>query len=200
MDNFDYKKYSLENLEKWVSDALTSGEATPQEIYDTICGVIDEEYHYHKHQTSRCYELKVLLNGGNHIGEWDKEDVEAILKEREYYEGVGNILSCDKNDTSPECQKSWNDFWEEVDEKHRREYNLREAEYYNKRAELDAKFDKDKVVKWQLPVEVDGLTGDCYVQFPDDLLEAANLKEGDTVQWVDRKDGSFELRKVNGIK
>jgi hypothetical protein len=106
-----------------------------------------------------------------------------------------------------------------------REYNLRETEYYDKRAELDAKWKpvsvpskplyvsedgdvwipdtvtkEDKVVKWQLPVEVDGLTGDCYVQFPDDLLEAADLKEGDTVEWIDRKDGSFELRKVNGTK
>jgi hypothetical protein len=56
---------------------------------------------------------------------------------------------------------------------------------------------KDKVVKWQLPVQVDGLSGDCFVQFPDDLLEAANLKEGDTVEWVDKGDGSYLLRKVD---
>jgi len=56
---------------------------------------------------------------------------------------------------------------------------------------------KGKVVKWQLPVEVDGLSGECYVNFPDDLLEAANLKEGDKVEWVDNNDGSFTLRKVN---
>jgi bifunctional DNA-binding transcriptional regulator/antitoxin component of YhaV-PrlF toxin-antitoxin module len=43
---------------------------------------------------------------------------------------------------------------------------------------------------------MDGLTGECYVQFPDDLLEAANLKEGDPVEWIDRGDGSFELKKV----
>jgi hypothetical protein len=55
---------------------------------------------------------------------------------------------------------------------------------------------EDKVVKWQLPVELDGLTGECFVQFPDDLLEAANLKEGDEVNWIDRGDGSFELKKV----
>jgi hypothetical protein len=67
-------------------------------------------------------------------------------------------------------------------------------------AMCDSAEKKDKVVRWQLPVEVDGLTGDCLVQFPDDLLEASNLKEGDTVEWIDRKDGSFELRKVNGIK
>ena len=59
---------------------------------------------------------------------------------------------------------------------------------------------QDKVVKWQLPVEVDGASGEYYIQFPDDLMEAANLKEGDQVEWVDLKNGSFELRKVNGIK
>ena len=53
---------------------------------------------------------------------------------------------------------------------------------------------EDKVVKWQLPVEQ--VHDDYFVSFPDDLLEAANLKEGDTVEWVDRGDGSFLLRKV----
>ena len=31
---------------------------------------------------------------------------------------------------------------------------------------------------------------------PDDLLEAANLKEGDTVEWIDQGDGSYVLKKV----
>jgi hypothetical protein len=57
---------------------------------------------------------------------------------------------------------------------------------------------KDKVKKWVLPVQqsyIDGVD-DCFVYFPEDLLEAANLKEGDTIEWIDRKDGSYELRKV----
>lgn len=54
---------------------------------------------------------------------------------------------------------------------------------------------KNQSKKWVLPVEVDELSGECYVNFPDDLLEKADLKEGDVVQWIDRKDGSFELRK-----
>ena len=77
-----------------------------------------------------------------------------------------------------------------------REYNLREAEYYNQRAKLDAK--QDNTVKWQLPIQqsyVDGVE-DYFVNFPDDLLEAANLKEGDKVEWVDQGDGSYLLRKV----
>ena len=49
----------------------------------------------------------------------------------------------------------------------------------------------DKVVKWQLPIEVDGPSGEYFVMLPDDLLEVANLKEGDAVEWVDKGDGSY---------
>ena len=192
----DYKKYSLENLEKWIEDAINSSEASPQEIFDVIKNVVSDNYYCYKNHTERCYELLALLNGN----------------------GVGH-LSCDKDDKSPECQKAWNDFWEENyypeeyqqyteeelnvmcdkaasdQEKQKcREYNLREAEYYDKRAQLDAK--KDKVVKWQLPVEADGASGEYFVFFPDDLMEAANLKEGDTIEWVDQGNGSFMLRKA----
>jgi antitoxin component of MazEF toxin-antitoxin module len=55
---------------------------------------------------------------------------------------------------------------------------------------------KDKVKKWVLPVEVDGPSGEFFVCFPDDLLEAANLKEGDQIEWIDQGDGSYLLKKV----
>jgi hypothetical protein len=157
MTDFDYKKYSLENLENWLHDAMSTGEATPKEIYDVIVGVVKENYYIYKQKVSEAYELLALLNSG--------------VDNNKYQDYLNEILSCDKNDSSPECKEAWNDFWEEQPK-------------------------QDKVVKWQLPVEVDGLTGECYVQFPDDLLEAANLKEGDPVEWIDRGDGSFELRKV----
>ena len=74
--------------------------------------------------------------------------------------------------------------------------------------EMDAMCDnaakQDKVVKWKLPVEVenDYITGEkeYFITFPDDLLEAANLKRGDDVEWVDRNDGSFLLRKTTQPK
>ena len=222
--DFDYKKYSLENLEKWMSDALLSSEATPQEIYDVIKKVVEEEYYYFKEQTSRCYELLALLNGN----------------------GKGH-LSCDKDDSSEECKKSWTSFWEDSmppwghsdmealsnyyphpdqpvyteeelnamcekaasdEEKDKcREYNLREAEYYDKRAQLDIQQDdvfnnvfnsrrESKSKKWILNTSVDGLTGDVIVNLPDDLLEAANLKEGDQIEWIDNGEGCYIMKKV----
>jgi hypothetical protein len=258
--NLDYKKYSLEHLENWLHDAMSVGEATPQEIYDTIKKVVEENYYTYKEQTAKAYELLALLNGN----------------------GKGH-LSCDKDDPSPECKKSWTSFWEENyypeeyekskepkvedimppwghsdmealryteeelnamcekassdDEKEKcREYNLREAEYYDKRAQVDTDYEKskyywdadrnksvnqlsydemiaagyemtadgfwipshkeEKVKKWVLPVEVDGPSGEYFVTFPDDLLEAANLKEGDQVEWIDNGEGSYIMKKV----
>jgi hypothetical protein len=59
---------------------------------------------------------------------------------------------------------------------------------------------EDKVKKWVLPVEEvrdEDTDEDIYcVTFPDDLLEAANLKEGDEIEWVEKGDGSYLLRKV----
>jgi hypothetical protein len=207
--DFDYKKYSLEKLETWVESALNSAEASPQEIYDCIRKVVEENYYSYKNQTSRCYELLALLNGNGkgHIPAYD-----------EYVEKKENLV-CDKDDKSSKYQKAWNDFWEENyypeeyskyseeelnamcdkaasdQEKQKcREYNLREAEYYDKRAELDAKQSSKK--NWVIPVEADGASGEYFVQFPCDLLEAANLKEGDQIEWIERGDGSYELRKV----
>ena len=164
----DYKKYSLENLENWLHDAMSAGEATPQEIYDVIVGVVKENYYIYKQKASQADELLALLNGN---GGWTYREV---MKEKEYYE--------------PSNKKSWTEFGSPVPL-----YVSEDGDVWCPDTVVKK---EDKVVKWQLPVEVDGLTGDCYIQFPDDLLEAANLKEGDTVNWIDRGDGSFELRKV----
>lgn len=50
--------------------------------------------------------------------------------------------------------------------------------------------------KWTAPIEMDGLSGECYVNLPDDLMELANLKETDNVEWVDNHNGSYSLRKL----
>jgi hypothetical protein len=96
------------------------------------------------------------------------QSYEDVMREKEYYEPS---LQCDGNDTSDECKNAWDDFWQE-------------------------NYDPgDKVKKWVLPVEVSDDLEDYVVTFPDDLLEAANLKEGDQIEWHDQGDGSYLLKK-----
>jgi len=164
----DYKKYALGQVENFLYDAMSSG-ATPQEIYDVIKGVVEDNYYTYKVQTEKAYELLGLLNGN----------------------GKGH-LTCDKDDLSPECKKSWSDFWEE---------NYYPEEVLN--AMCDAAEKEDKVKKWILPVEetkvVETDETEYFLTFPDDLLEAANLKEGDQIEWIPQNNGSCILKKV-GVK
>jgi bifunctional DNA-binding transcriptional regulator/antitoxin component of YhaV-PrlF toxin-antitoxin module len=49
--------------------------------------------------------------------------------------------------------------------------------------------------KWTLDIKEDPETGDQILEFPDDLMESAGWKEGDVIEWIDNKDGSWTLRK-----
>lgn len=55
--------------------------------------------------------------------------------------------------------------------------------------------DNVKRTSWCLTVEEDPDTGDGILTFPEDLLEAAGWREGDTIEWIDHEDGSWLLKK-----
>jgi len=181
----DYKKYSLSNLEKWIEDAINSSEASPQEIYDVIRNAVADNYYCYKNHTERCYELLALLNGNGkgHIPAYD-----------EYVEKKENLV-CDKDDKSSKCQKAWNDFWEE--NYYPEEYSQYSEEELNAMCDKAAS-EKGKVTKWILPVQqiIEEGVDDYFIQLPDDLLEQVNWKNGDQLYWIDRGDGSFEIKKV----
>ena len=46
-------------------------------------------------------------------------------------------------------------------------------------------------------VEADDGSGDLVMPLPDDLLEGAGWKEGDTLNWIDNKNGTWSLVKVD---
>jgi hypothetical protein len=48
---------------------------------------------------------------------------------------------------------------------------------------------------WILDVQEDPDTGDAIIQFPEDFLETTGWKEGDLIEWVDNKDGSWTMVK-----
>jgi bifunctional DNA-binding transcriptional regulator/antitoxin component of YhaV-PrlF toxin-antitoxin module len=171
----DYKKYALGQVENFLYDAMSSG-ATPQEIYDAIKGVVEDNYYTYKKCTAEAYELLGLLNGNGegHIAPKAKLVIPPI--------------TCDKEDTSPECKKSWNDFWEE-------NYYPEEHQQYTDE-ELNAMCDaatsakKGKENKWVIPVD-----DDYNITFPEDLLKQTGWKEGDVLEWIDQGDGSFKMIK-----
>ena len=66
-----------------------SSDATSQEIYDVIKGVVEDNYYTYKKCASEAYELLALLNGNGEGHVTCDEDVEAyntVIREKEYYE------------------------------------------------------------------------------------------------------------------
>jgi len=130
--DFEYKKYSLEHLENWLHDALNCEDLTPQDIYETITNVVDENIEYHKKYLTKSIELLSLLKGNRPVDfddcmpEWGHSDMEALKYTEEELDAMCDAAA--KQEEKDKC----------------REYNLREAEYYNKRAQLDAEHRKSK--------------------------------------------------------
>ena len=154
--DFSYKKYSLEQLDNWVHDALNCEDLTPQDIYDTIVKCVDDNVEYHKKHLTKSIELLSLLKGHREV------DFGVGNDEPWDYDAAGGKFPSTTN-------KDWIDFWEEnyYPEEHKqyteeemdamceraatendkekcREYNMREAEYYTKRAELDSQWVKGR--------------------------------------------------------
>ena len=212
----DYKKYSLDKLKEWIHDAMNS-DASPHEIYSAIREAVREDYYYHKDCISRASGLLELLSGHRPVSisatgeefyddfecplpqQYTEEELNAMcdkatsdeekekcreynVREEEYYSKSQNgVTHKEYTKAKIEANSAWNDGWTK--------------QYYQK---IVDKYEGKQPKKWVLPVEqsvVDGVD-DYYIQFPDDLLEAANLKEGDQVEWVDQGDGSCLIKKV----
>jgi len=179
----DYKKYSLKQLENFLYDAMGPAEATPQEIYDVIKGAVKDNYYTYKKQVSDAYELLALLNGN---GEWYIND--AISRGNKIHQAIDDCMyPCDMETLK------YTD--EELDAMSTaaEEEELISRGYFKENGFW--KKPKDKVKKWVLSVEADGPSAEYFITFPDDLLEAANLKEDDQIEWIDQGDGSFKLIK-----
>jgi len=130
--DFSYKKYSLEQLDNWVNDALNCEDLTPQDIYETILKCVDDSVEYHKKYLTKSIEVLSLLKGNRPVNfETTKKDWIDFWEETYYPEEHKQYT---EEEMDAMCERAAT----ENDKDKCREYNLREAEYYTKRAELDA--------------------------------------------------------------
>jgi hypothetical protein len=175
-------------------ESVTAKICSAREILD--CAVDRLQEHQYDKAETLLYAADEFLQ--YYLEEFDRKfkDAWAETVTKVHQEEYSGSSTCDKDDTSPECKSAWNSFWEE-------NYYPEEVKddcmppWGHSDMEALSQQKEDKVVKWVLPVErkIEEGIDDYYIQFPDDLLEAANLKPGDEVYWVDQGDGSFLIRK-----
>ena len=48
---------------------------------------------------------------------------------------------------------------------------------------------------WTVTLEEDPETGDLILPLNEEILSECNLKEGDTVEWIDNKNGTWSMKK-----
>ena len=49
---------------------------------------------------------------------------------------------------------------------------------------------------WEVIIEEDPETGDAILPLPQDMLDEVGWKSGDNLNWIDRGDGTWEIRKI----
>ena len=49
--------------------------------------------------------------------------------------------------------------------------------------------------KWTLNVDYDSDDDTAFVSLPDDLIKSAGWELGDTLEWIDNKDGTYSIIK-----
>ena len=153
--DFSYKKYSLEQLDNWVNDAVNCEDLTPQDIYDTIVNVVDESVKCHKKYYTKSVELLSLLKGHRNVdfdytatGEKFPSTTERDWQS--FWDEVDNISD---HYTEEELNAMCEHAATENDKEKCREYNLREAEYYDKRAKLDMSYSKMIADGWTMTAD-----------------------------------------------
>jgi hypothetical protein len=53
------------------------------------------------------------------------------------------------------------------------------------------------MTSWTITLEeADDGSGDLVMPLPQDLLDGAGWKEGDTIQWIDNNNGTWSMKKL----
>ena len=178
----DHKDYALKQVENFLYDAM-SADATAQEIYDVIKGVVEDNYNVYKNATQKAYELLGLLNGN---GEGHISD--AISRGNKVHQAIDD------------CMQPWGHSDMEA-----LKYTDKEMDAMCSAAEEEELISKGyfkengfwkKPKTWIVEVSMDGLTGDAFLPIPDEVMDLVEWNLYDELEWIDNKDGSYTLRKV----
>jgi len=209
--NYDKVWRTMNDLEQVISKVVSA-----REMIDVANDAIaDRDYSRAESMTMAAYEFL-----GYFIEEFDEKFKDAWqatvgdLRSGDsfQYTATGEKFVCDKDDPSPECKGAWDSFWESYYPEEHQQYTEEELNAMCDKAELDAEVERIRQEggydwtptvskkRWVLPVEeckdVDTDETDYFITFPQDLLEAADLKEGDNINWIDNSDGSYTIVKV----
>ena len=185
----DHKDYSLKQLENFLYDAMST-ESSPQQIYDTIKGVAEDNYNVYKNSAEKAYELLALLNG-NGVGHIS----DATSRGNQIHQEIEDILVGIHDDCRIPCDMEALQYTEEEIDAMSSAAAEEEQELISKGYfKENGSWKKPKI--WTVEIQMDGLTGDAIIPIPDEVMDLVEWNLYDTLEWIDNKDGSYIIRKV----
>jgi hypothetical protein len=183
----DHKDYSLKQVENFLYDAM-SADATAQEIYDVIKGVVEDNYNVYKNATQKAYELLALLNG-NGVGHIS----DATSRGNQIHQEIEDILVGIHDDCRIPCDMEALQYTDE--EMDAMTAAAEEEELISKGYFKENGFWR-KPKTWTVEIQMDGLSGDAIIPIPDDLSDIVGWNVDDELEWIPNDNGSYILRKV----
>jgi hypothetical protein len=183
----DHKDYSLKQVENFLYDAMST-ESSSQEIYDVIKGVVEDNYNVYKNATQKAYELLALLNG-NGVGHIS----DATSRGNQIHQEIEDILVGIHDDCRIPCDMEALQYTDE--EMDAMTAAAEEEELISKGYFKENGFWR-KPKTWTVEIQMDGLSGDAIIPIPDEVLDLVEWNLYDELEWIDNKDGSYIIRKV----
>lgn len=199
----DYKKHALENLTNWLHDCVSCEEMSSQEIYDTIKEVIVDNYKVYNNLATKCKDLMDMISVDNpDYFKYEMSMEDDLIKLGKFpatydemisagYEITGDGFWCPKENQNMNIDPKGN--YVETDQ------------YYipNLIENTDIIF-SDNSPKlfnypekmWTVNIEKDSTNDEYFFTLPEELVEKLSWKEGDVVEYIDNKDGSFTIKKT----
>jgi hypothetical protein len=158
----DYKDYALDNLKNWLHDCLNSGEATPEEIYNTIKEVVKEENEYYQQGLDKTQSLLRRLDGKPSVF------TNTTFANSPYFHDNMNGVSF---------------------------YNLSTPKSSEEQSDTIKFETNSNVIKWVVKIQEDSYG--LFVPLPDDLCTTLSLKDQDSIEFVNNRNGTITIKKAN---
>lgn len=179
-----YSDVLKKNLKESLFSALTEEEFSAEEIFETLKEEIASFIEYHKNNLSKAQTLYDRISREDNYISIGNTCLSDPFSTAINYDFMGNIPGSYTSDYIDFQQYVFND------DKINLNYTDEELN-----AMCDAAEQEEKK-KWTVPIEVDGPSGEYFITLPDEVLEKVGWSENDELEWIDQKDGSFLLRKI----
>jgi hypothetical protein len=175
----NYLDVVKKNLREYFFEALSEDEITAEQIHDILIEEVVSLVEYHESKLSKARQTYDLLTAGKDCISFES------------HESFPNYVNFDFMGNLGDSSSLYSD--DHVDTTNTIKFTNYTDDELNSMCDAA---EKKENKKYTVPVEIDEVSGEHFLIFPDELIEQVQWQENDELEWIDMKNGVFEIRKV----